>query len=72
MVVVMEAVKEFISKLLNEYLYWTLIGIIGLILIIFLVIVMYVKHKRANQEKSKQDFKQNSLQSLTPEEIDNI
>ena len=68
----MEAIKEFLYKLGNEYLYWTLIGIIALVIIIFLCIVLHVSKKRARVEKTKAQFKQSSLQSLTPEEIDNI
>lgn len=68
----MEVIKEFLYKLGNEYLYWTLIGIIALVIIIFLCIVLHVSKKRARAEKTKAQFKQSSLQSLTPEEIDNI
>ena len=68
----MEVIKDFLYKLGNEYLYWTLISIIALVIIIFLCIVLHVSKKRAKAEKSKEKFKQSALQSLTPEEIDNI
>ena len=68
----MEAIKDFLYKLGNEYLYWTLISIIALVIVIFLCIVLYVSKKKARAEKTKAQFKQSSLQSLTPEEIDNI
>lgn len=68
----MEVIKDFLYKLGNEYLYWTLISIIALVIIIFLCIVLHVSKKRAKAEKSKEEFKQSALQSLTPEEIDNI
>ena len=68
----MEFIKEFLHKLGNEYLYWTLIGIIALVIIIFLCIVLHVSSKKTKAEKSKEEFKQSSLHALTPEEIDNI
>ena len=68
----METIKEFLYKLGNEYIYLTLISIIALVIIIFFSIVLHVSKKRARAEKTKAQFKQSSLQSLTPEEIDNI
>lgn len=68
----METIKEFLYKLGNEYIYLTLISIIALVIIIFFSIVLHVSKKRAHAEKTKAQFKQSSLQSLTPEEIDNI
>ncbi len=68
----MEVIKDFLYKLGNDYLYWTLISIIALVILIFLCIVLHVSKKRAKAEKSKAQFKQSALQSLTPEEIDNI
>ncbi len=68
----MEFIRDLLHKLGNEYLYWTLIGIIALVIIIFLCIVLHVSRKKARAEKTKEAFKQASLQSLTPEEIDNI
>ena len=68
----MEFIKDLLRKLGNEYFFWTLIGIIALVIIIFLCIVLHVSRKKARAEKTKEEFKQSSLQSLTPEEIDNI
>ena len=52
----MEFIKEFLHKLANEYLYWTLIGIIALVIIIFLCIVLHVSSKKTKAEKSKEEF----------------
>ena len=68
----MEVIKDFLYKLGNDYLYWTLAIIIALVILIFLCIVLHEYKKRTKAEKSKEKFKQSALQSLTPEEIDNI
>jgi uncharacterized protein YegP (UPF0339 family) len=68
----MEKIKEFIHLLTTTYLTWTLSAIILLIIIIFLAIVLTVSKARKKAQKSKEIFKHESVESLTPEEIDKI
>ena len=68
----LEAIVNFLSKLVNDYLPFTLLGILLLIVIVFLSILLHSKRKREMAKLQREEFKQESVQSLTPEEIDNI
>ncbi len=68
----MESILEFLHKLTDDYLYYTLFGIIILVILIFLGIVLHLKSKRNKEEKTIKQFKNSSFKSLTTEEINNI
>lgn len=68
----MEKIGEVIHLLTTKYLTWTLSAIIVFIILMFFIIIYSLSKMRKNAEKSKEIFIHESVESLTPEEIENI
>ena len=68
----MEKIGEVIHLLTTKYLTWTLSAIIVFIILMFFIIIYSLSKMRKNAEKSKEIFIQESVESLTPEEIEKI
>ncbi|MBQ3234710.1 MAG: DUF1508 domain-containing protein [Clostridia bacterium] len=67
-----EAIKNFFKLLVDKYFVLTCAIILLLVVLVFFLIVLHSKRKRERAKLEQEEFKQESVQSLTPEEIDNI
>ncbi len=67
-----EAIKNFFSLVVDEYIYLACSIILVLVVTVFLSIVLHSKKKRQRAKLKQEEFKYDTLHSLTLEEIDNI
>ena len=64
--------KNFFDAMFNEWIYLTLSIILFLVVLVTLLIVRHMRKKKENAKKIQAEFKEKSVMSLTPEEIENI
>lgn len=64
--------KNFFDAMFNEWIYLTLSIILLLVVLVTLLIVRHMRKKKENAKKIQAEFKEKSVMSLTPEEIENI
>ncbi|MBO7215226.1 MAG: DUF1508 domain-containing protein [Clostridia bacterium] len=67
-----QAIKNFLNSLIEEHFYLTCALILLMVITIFALIILSTKRKIEKSKLEKELFNQESMQSLTPEEIDNI
>lgn len=68
----MDKIIEFLKTLYEEHFYLILAVVVAFALLVFLVIVLTIKKQKAKKQKAKETFIKESVQALTPEEIEKI
>ena len=68
----MEKIIEFFTTLYEQYFYWILAGVVLFALLVLASIIIGVKKHKAKKKQQTEAFIKESVQTLTPEEIENI
>lgn len=68
----MDKIIEFLKLCYNEYLDLIIAGVCLIAVIIFVCIVIYIDKKKSRKEKKIERFQEQSIEALTPEEIEKI
>ncbi|MBE5743342.1 MAG: DUF1508 domain-containing protein [Clostridiales bacterium] len=67
-----EKIGQFFVMLYNDFFYLILIVVLALAVAVVLLILRHIRNSEEEKLQQQEDFKQQSIESLTSEEIDNI
>ncbi len=68
----MEQIINFFKTLYQDYLWLILVCVVLFAVLVFLAIIYTVRKQKAKKQKDKETFIKESVQALTPEEIEKI